>query len=104
SIPFMAFDGTNLLVTWSDGRNDLNHDGVCDTGEGTCWDAYGQYISKAGALVGSEFVINNDADNQFGIVTGFNAGKYLVLVNTGFIRLTTGEWLFGDVYGVFITP
>ncbi|OGW03496.1 MAG: hypothetical protein A2Z59_11020 [Nitrospinae bacterium RIFCSPLOWO2_02_39_17] len=100
-LPLMSFDGTNFLVTWSDGRNDADHDGICDAGEGTCWDVYGQYISKSGALVGSEFVINNDADNQLGFVTGFNAGKYLVIVDTG---VTLGTWVFGDVYGVFVTP
>lgn len=93
--PFMAFDGTNFLVTWFDGRNDADHDGACDAAEGTCLDAYGQYISKTGTLVGSEFVINTDAGNQFGIVTGFNAGKYLVIVNND---------MPGDVYGVFVTP
>lgn len=97
AIPFMAFDGTNFLVTWMDGRNDANHNGVCDAGEGTCWDVYGQYISKAGLLVGSEIVINNDAGNQFGMVTGFNNGKYLAIINTG---ITLSQ----DIYGVFITP
>lgn len=101
--PFMAFDGTNFLVSWLDGRNDANHDGVCDAGEGTCWDVYGQYISKAGLLVGSEIVINNDAGNQLGMVTGFNNGKYLSIIN----MMGAGAWVlwvFDDVYGVFITP
>ena len=53
--------------------------------------------------MGSEFAINNDADDQGGVVTGFNNGKYLVLVDTWVtVNDTTG--LFGDVYGVFITP
>lgn len=103
AIPSLAFDGTNYLITWIDGRNDANKDGVCDSSEGTCWDAYGQYVSTSGALVGSEFVINNDAGNQWGFVTGFNNGKYLVLVDTGVTVNSTTE-LFGDVYGVFVTP
>lgn len=108
-VPQIAFDGTNYLVTWTDTRNDINDDGVCDNNEGTCWDVYGQYISKTGSLVGSEFVINNDAGNQFGGVAGFNGGKYLVLINTG----ATGDppgctegcgIVTEDVYGLFITP
>jgi len=91
-LPMIAFDGTNYLVTWVDMRNDANHDWVCDPGESTCWDIYGQYISISGALWGSEFPINTDAGNQFGGVAAFGGGKYLVLVS------------WDDVYGVFITP
>jgi len=103
AIPFLAFDGTNFLVVWTDARNDMDRDGVCDSNEGTCWDIYGQYISKSGTLVGSEFVINNDPGNQLGILSGFANGKYLVFVNTGFSFYEEGI-LGGDVYGVFITP
>lgn len=101
-----AFDGTNSLVTWTDGRNDANKDGVCDSGEGTCWDVYGQYISKSGTLIGSEFVINNDAGNQWGFVTGFNNGKYLVTVNSGSGNFCHNATVSSDcnVYGVFVTP
>jgi hypothetical protein len=102
AIPFLAFDGTNFLVVWTDARNDTDRDGVCDSNEGTCWDIYGQYISKSGTLVGSEFVINNDPGNQLGILSGFANGKYLVFVNTG-ISFADGI-LGGDVYGVFINP
>lgn len=108
-LPSIAFDGTNYLVTWTDMRNDANDNGVCDSGEGTCNDVYGQYVSKAGALVGSEFVINNDSGNQFGGVTGFNNGKYLVILSTGSGDLchepTTGSVSSDcDAYGVFVTP
>jgi len=102
-IPFLAFDGTNFLVVWTDGRNDTNRDGVCDSNERTCRDIYGQYISKSGTLVGSEFVINNDPENQLGILSGFANGKYLVFVNTG-ISFGAEVMLGGDVYGVFINP
>lgn len=104
-IPTIAFDGTNYLVTWTDMRNDANNNITCDAGEGTCWDIYGQYVSKSGTLVGSEFVINNDSDNQVGGVVGFNGGKYFVIVDTGIAPGTSGSSLDGgDVYGVFITP
>lgn len=102
--PSIAFDGTNYLVAWTDGRNDANKNGACDTGEGTCDDIYGQYVSKSGALAGSELVISKDAGNQTGFVTGFNAGEYLVMINTGVSRDSQGILLGGDVYGVFVTP
>jgi len=99
-LPSMAFSGTNYLVTWMDMRNDTNYNNICDAGEGTCWDIYGQYVSKSGALVGSEFVINNDAGNQAGGVMGFNNGKYFVLID----NMDTFGGDVGDVYGVFVTP
>jgi len=89
--PVIAFDGANYLVSWTDTREDTN------------WGIYGQYVSKAGALVGSEFVINNDAGNQLGGAGGFAGGKYLGLVNT--ITGFSGNDILGtDVDGVFVTP
>jgi hypothetical protein len=102
AFPSLAFDGTNYLVTWTDGRNDANRNGVCDQGEGTCDDIYGQLISTSGVLVGSEFVINNNAGNQMGGVTGFNAGKYLVIVTSDMTRTGNGALSGGTVYGVFL--
>jgi hypothetical protein len=102
ALPSIGFDGTNYLVTWTDGRNDTNRDGVCDPGEGTCDDIYGHLVSKSGTLSGSEFIINNDAGNQMGWVTGFNAGKYLVIVNTGMSRANSGSLTGGSAYGVFL--
>ena len=59
--------------------------------------------SKTVTRAGSEFAINNDAGNQMNVVTGFNAGKYLVIVNTGFSRGSSrGVWAM-DIYGVFVT-
>lgn len=107
--PRIAFDGANYLVTWTDMRNDANKNWTCDSGDGTCWDIYGQYISRSGTLVGSEFVINNDAGDQVGGVGGFNNGKYLVIVNDGVSTIPPGctegcDMLANDVYGVFVTP
>ena len=102
--PVVAFDGTNYLVTWTDMRNDVNHNFACDAGEGTCLDVYGQYISKAGALVGSEFVINDDAGNQLGGAVDFNNGNYLVLINTGVVWDNVSEnFVSGDLYGEFLS-
>lgn len=101
-LPTAAFDGSNYFVVWSDYRNDADRDSVCDAGEGTCADVYGQYISKSGVLVGSQVVINNEAGDQLGGLTGFNDGKYLVTVNTG-------SGMCADIAnctpdGVFVTP
>jgi len=106
-LPMIAFDGANYLVTWTDMRNDTNKDWVCDSNEGTCSDIYGQYVSKTGAVVGTEFVINNDTGNQMGGVGGFAGGKYFVIVNTGIVWPGPNyvpDWSYGDVYGVFVTP
>jgi len=100
TFPNIAFDGTKYLVTWADSRNDVNKDGVCDSTEGTCWNIYGQYISTSGSVVGAEFAINADPDNQFGGVVGFNGGKYLILINDKIVY--TGVWR--DVYGMFMNP
>ena len=98
----IAFDGANYFAVWIDMQNDTDKDGVCDAGEGTCWDVYGQYISKDGALVGNKVAISTDAGNQLGVV-GYNNGKYLVLVSSGIV-LGDGITQGGDVYGIFITP
>lgn len=101
-LPSIAFDGTNYLVTWTDSRNDANGNSVCDAGEGTCTDIYGQYVNTAGVLVGTEFVINDDPGDQLGVVAGFSGWKYLVLINDGVVLSEPLMW--GDVYGVFVTP
>jgi hypothetical protein len=94
SLPAVAFDGTNYLITWSDGRN--------DSGKGTGNDVYGQYVSKTGTLVGSEIPINIDAGNQYGWVTGFKTGKYFILIND--TSADPFDASLGDVYGAFVTP
>jgi hypothetical protein len=100
-LPFVVFDGTHYLVTWTDMRNDTNGNWVCDTGEGTCWDIYGQYVSKTGALVGPPFVVNNDPGSQLGGIAGFANGKFFGLINTG-ISASPGHVTWGDVYGILM--
>ena len=92
-----VFDGNRYLVFWTDTRNDINNDGDCDAGEGTCLDIYGQYVAKTGALIGTEFTINKDAGNQFGTVI-FGGVRYLVLAN----YFDVWEGSVGNVYGMFI--
>lgn len=99
----VSFDGTNYLATWVDMTNDANQNGACDTGEGSCWDLYGQYISKTGSLYGSKFMINADAGNQMG-GAGFINGSYLAIINSGVIMGDGGISSVEGVYGLFITP
>ena len=100
-MPALAFDGTNYLVTWTDARNDVNNNFICDAGEGTCVDIYGQYIGKSGGRVGGEFVINADPGNQVQPFMLFAAGKYFVGWSG---RSIAGAGTSDDVYGAFITP
>ncbi len=100
ALPLLAFDGINYLVTWTDYRNDANRNGVCDPGEGTCWDIYGQFISRTGSLIGTEFPIVKDSGNQFVSPLVFGGGKYLVVWTSG----DTLDGTVGDVYGAFISP
>lgn len=65
----MAFDGTNYLVTWWNKGN----------GSASEQDIYGQFISKTGELVGSNFIIDDSnyaSDNPLSIT--FNGSKYMV--------------------------
>lgn len=99
----IAYDGLRYIAVWADMNNDADYDGICDAGEGTCWDVYGRYIGKNGVPEGAKFVINSDPGNQLGFVTGYNNGKYLIVLNS---RLLIGDNGIegGDVYGMFITP
>jgi hypothetical protein len=101
NFPAVVFGGTKYLATWSDNSKDVNNNFVCDSGEGTCMDIYGQYVSTSGLVVGGEFAINTDPGNQWGVVAGFNGGKYLVLINDGTV---IGGVTGADVYGMFVSP
>ncbi|MHB8827994.1 MAG: LamG-like jellyroll fold domain-containing protein [Syntrophales bacterium] len=106
--PGIAFDGTNYLVSWTDLRNDANGNWACDVGEGTCMDIRGQFVSQSGALVGSEFIVNNDPGNQMGGIGGLPVnGKLFGLVNSGVAlemsEVGSGGVAGGDVYGMFMT-
>ena len=99
----VAFDGTNYLAVWMDMTNDLNGNGACDTGEGTCWDVFGQYISTSGTLVGSKVTIDAGAGNQMG-GAGFVNGRYLALINNGIAMGEDGISAVEGAYGLFLTP
>lgn len=98
--PFVARSGGGFMVTWTDLRNDANNDLVCDPGEGTCLDLYGQIVDRYGVLSGGEIPISTDADNQWiSTVERGDAGGYLVAWVDGGTPFDIG----GDVYGI-LTP
>jgi hypothetical protein len=66
----VAFDGANYLMIWED-------DGLGSLTNGS-FQVYGQFISKAGALVGSPFDISGLGIWFDGIKTMAYGGKYLV--------------------------
>jgi len=73
----MAYDGNNYLVIWvQDEDNDENGAGLSDV--------YGQYVSKSGELVGTNFVIDDgDYVSDRGISVAFDGSRYLVLFCEG---------------------
>jgi hypothetical protein len=99
--PFATWDGANYLITWTDTRNDLNNDGICDAGEATCWDVYGQYLSPSGSLVGGEFAIAADAGDQVISPVISTGGRSLVTWTEG--NPTTSIVTQG-VKGAFLNP
>mgnify|MGYP000487923451 CR=1 FL=1 len=95
-LPYIAFDGINYLVIWTDLANDANGNFSCDSGEGTCIDLYGQFLSASGSLVGTNFAVLVDPDNQAQSPVAYGGGKYLVAWNE---RFGTSS---ADVFGTFI--
>jgi hypothetical protein len=83
-IPFVAFDGVNYLATWTDLTNDANGNFVCDDGEGTCLDTYGQLVSPSGTLVGTRFTVAADTDNQGLSPVAYGGGQYLAAWSSQF--------------------
>lgn len=96
-LPYIAFDGVNFFVTWTDLRNDANNNFGCDPGEGLCADVLGQLVSAAGALVGTNVPITADSGNQGQSPAIFGAGRYLVVFTSGFDTANS------DVLGTFVT-
>ena len=64
--------------------------------EGTCIDVYGQFLNLSGSLVGANFAVTLDLDNQGLAPVAFGGGKYLVAWTTRF--QTTSD----DVFGTFL--
>jgi len=110
-MPTMAFDGTNILVVWVDGRN---QSACYADNEGThCFesDIYGQFVAKssaeaAGDLIGDNFAISTSSlprDNPPGVA--FDGTTYLVTFQEqttlpSACPQTGCKW---DVFGQFIS-
>lgn len=104
ALPTLVFDGSKYLAVWTDAANDANNDDVCNAGEGTCWDVYGQYLNTDGTLDGSRITINTDGGNQLGVVAASSLdGRSLVLVNNGIVP-GEGGFVHVDGYKTFIVP
>jgi hypothetical protein len=94
-LPYVAFDGLNYLITWTDLAND-NGNFMCEVGEGTCLDLYGQFLDTSGTLLGGNFAVVADPLNQGQSPVAWGAGQYLVAwVERPF---TPNE----DVFGIFL--
>ena len=100
--PLAHFSGSQYLVTWQNGSHDLDGDGQCESGEATCYDVSGQFVSPAGTLNGSEFPITKANNNQLGGVVGYTAGKFLVMVNYPNTLDFDSELNFGNLYGALV--
>jgi hypothetical protein len=84
--PALAFDGTNYLVAWQDGRS-----GAGD-------DIYSSRVSPAGAVLDpGGIAISTAAGNQGGPALAFDGANYLV---------AWGDWRSGagDIYGTRVSP
>ena len=67
--PAIAFDGTNYLVVWQDGRNISTSD----------FDIYSQRIDTAGNLIGDNFAISTANSAQIFPAIVFDGMNYLVV-------------------------
>ena len=95
AIESLASDGTNYLVVWMDEAN--------LTGTGTSA-SYGQLVTAAGALSGSEFVVAQvGAPNPaVGVTVAFGKTNYLATWQSGYY--TTGQDGHYTTYGAFVSP
>lgn len=93
---YTAFDGANYLLIW---ENDPG-----GTGPGR-FQIYGQFISKAGAKVGSPFAISTPGINYDGTKTmAFGGGKYLVTYTRLIDPAREDEWNNRYIAGRIVDP
>ena len=92
--PFIAFDGTNYLIT----LNDIGDTVYCK----------GRFFNTSGAPVDNVFTIFGPLGDKFPIggVMGYDGSQYFVGCSRVTIDTTGGQFEFtnGDVYGTFISP
>ena len=85
----IAFDGTNFLVAWVEGSGYPNDKKV-----------YGQFLSDAGVLVGSNFIIDGgDGLSDNPIAMAFDGSRYLVAYHEQAAD-TISRW---NLFGRFVT-
>jgi hypothetical protein len=95
-LPYIAYDGLNYLITWTDLFNTGGGFG-CGPTNGTCLDVHGQLLGDSGSLVGTNFPVVVDPLNQGLSPVAWGAGKYLVAWIEN-VDPTSNE----DVFGNFI--
>lgn len=101
-LPFIAFDGSKYLITWSDGRNcgSLPDESMSCIRTGI--DIYGRYYSKQGNALGGEFVVSQLSGDEIGGFIGrTNAGRTLGIINKGIKFIPDQMPLSNDVDGRF---
>ncbi|UCG59161.1 MAG: thrombospondin type 3 repeat-containing protein [Phycisphaerales bacterium] len=84
--PNIAFDGTNYLVIWTDGRHSIGDEGERHI--------YGQFVSKSGSLVGGDIRISAKTGHFPAIA--FDGDNFLVV----WVEDTSDT----DYYGQFVSP
>ena len=83
SSPTLAFDGTNFLVAWVDGRT------------GDDYDIYGARVSLGGTMLDPDgFAISREVDWQWSPSAGFDGVNFLVVWTDE--RRSGG---YGNIYG-----
>lgn len=86
--PFIAFDGINYLITWTDWSTDTY--------------SKGRFFNTSGVPVDTEFTIFGPLGDKIPLYAGSGFGDYQYLVVT--TRVDTSTFTDGDVYGAFISP
>lgn len=104
--PFVSFDGTKFLISWTDGRNcGFLPETESLTCVKTASDIYGRYFSINGTPLGGEFTIITTSGNDVGGFMGrTQGGKSFGIINRNFQFIPDAPPLAQDVDGRFWIP